>query len=186
MDRPFTISIAGPHDAGALTAMQARSMRVLAQPFYDADVIEAFIAHGTMDDALLNAETFLVAKRNGELIACGGWSADAPSYHASLAEMENVPHDRHEHRKATVRSLFVDPSAARGGAATAIMDRIETDIAAAGYQSASLHATLGAIPFYRKRGWRGGLPVVLGLPGGLSMVGLSMTKQLEGEVRAAA
>lgn len=169
-------------DSDALIAMQALSLRKLAAPFYEPEVLEALIAQGTMDLELLDGRTYFVAESKGRILGSGGWTPHAPRYHGSLIEMEATEDKPH----ATLRSLFVHPDAARQGLASALMARIEADIVAAGYEMASLHATLSGIPFYRRQGWRSGLPAVLGLPGGKSLVGLSMTKRLVPEIKAAA
>lgn len=179
---PIKIRTAKRADASALVAMHALSLRRLARGFYEPEVLEAFITQGSMDLSLLDGNGYFLAESNGVLLGSGGWSPDVPGYHAALKRMNGAP----SLPKAMVRSVFVHPNAARRGVASALMTRIEAEIRAAGFHSAALHATLSGIPFYRRLGWRGGLPVVVDLPGGHSMVGLSMTKQLLGELEAAA
>ena len=182
----MTVSIkirtASRADASALFAMQALSLRRLASGFYEPEVLEAFITQGPMDLVMLDGDRYFVAEANGHILGSGGWSPNVPGYHASFDQLDTdtgMP-------SAVVRSLFIHPDAARRGVASASMMRVEAEIRAAGFNTASLHATLSGIPFYRRRGWRGGLPVAVDLPGGHSLVGLSMTKQLMGELKAAA
>mgnify|MGYP001544884012 CR=1 FL=1 len=179
---PIKIRTANRADAGNLIAMHALSLRRLARAFYDPEVLEAFITQGPLDLTLLDGQGYFVAESNGVLLGSGGWSPEVPHYHGTLKRMDAEPSGP----VATVRSVFVHPNAARRGVASVLMTRIEAEIRAHGFQTAALHATLSGIPFYRKSGWRGGLPVVVGLPGGHAMVGLSMTKELRSEFGVAA
>ncbi len=180
---PIKIRTAVREDASALVAMHALSLRHLASGFYEPEVLEAFITQGPMDLTLLDGDSYFVAESNGVLLGSGGWSPDVTHhYHGKLNWMDGVSN----RPMATVRSLFVHPNAARRGVASTLMTHIEADIRAAGFHTAGLHATLSGIPFYRQCRWRGCLPVVVDLPGGHSMVGLNMTKQLTREFEAAA
>lgn len=183
MVKEFQIRTANRVDSGALIAMQASSLRKLAAPFYDTEVLEALITQGTMDLELLDGENYFVAECGGQLLGSGGWTPAEPRYHGSLEKMKRCPVRQ---PTATARSVFVAPEAARCGVASALMAHIEAQIVAAGFETAALHATLSGIPFYRRQGWRTGMPVVLGLPGGHSLVGLGMTKRLTGDLKAAA
>jgi GNAT superfamily N-acetyltransferase len=157
----------------ALRALQAASLRGLATAYYDEDVIETFIARiGTMDDTMLDDGTYYAATCDGVLVGCGGWSARTPGYAAHLA----AGGSRAAEPGATVRSIYVHPEWARRGVARRVMAVIEADIAAAGYAKASLTATLGGIPLYRRLGYRLGLPVVLALGEGRTFVGIGMAK----------
>lgn len=164
-----------PSDRDPLLALQHNSMRVLGRACYDDDVIETFIKEvGTLDERLIEDGTFFSALVGETLVGCGGWTLRTPSY-ASHMQPDAV---RGLRPMVTIRSVFVDPAFARQGIARRIMAEIEADIVAAGYERASLGATLNAIPLYRMLGYRSGAPVVLRLPGDLTFVGLGMDKHL--------
>jgi ribosomal protein S18 acetylase RimI-like enzyme len=110
------------------------------------------------------------------IVGCGGWSARTPQYAAHLAAGMQMSSTR----DATVRSVYVHPQMARSGIARRVMAAVEADIVAACYPRASLTATLGGIPLYRKLGYRLGEPVVLSLDAGRVFVGLAMSKPLAG------
>jgi hypothetical protein len=57
-----------------------------------------------------------------------------------------------------------------------MMGVIEEQIAAVGFGTASLLATLSGIPFYRRLGYRSGQPVELRMPGAPTFVGVEMEK----------
>jgi GNAT superfamily N-acetyltransferase len=173
MSTEIQIGRAGPADRQELRDMQAHSFRTLAGAYYEDEVIEAFIAMGTMDDSLLEDGTYYAARMQGRIVGCGGWSWRTPAYAARLAGPAPA-----SVRNATVRSLYVHPDFARRGIASRLMAAIEMEIADSGYETAALTATLSGIPLYRRLAWRSGKPVVLDLPDGHTFVGLNMTKRL--------
>ena len=161
-------------DRDALLALQETSMRELARPYYDADVIEAFIRHiGTMDDVIIDDGTYFAAFTDGTLAGCGGWTARMPGYMTHAASDALFP----LRPIATVRSVFVHPRFARRGLARRIMARVEAEIARAGHDRAMLTVTLGGLPLYRRIGYRTGEPVTLRMPGGLAFITLRMDKR---------
>ncbi|MCH9808772.1 MAG: GNAT family N-acetyltransferase [Alphaproteobacteria bacterium] len=182
MQTSFEIRTATRADGEALLAMQAASMRQLTSGFYEPGVIEAFILQGTMELALLEGGRYFVAHRDGRILGSGGWSPELPRYHQSLKQTALMPSGP----TAIVRCFYVHPAAARQGVASALMARTEQAISSAGFDTARLDAMLPAVPFYRQQGWRSDQPVVLGLPGARTMVGLGMTKRLRGRWPAAA
>jgi GNAT superfamily N-acetyltransferase len=160
-------------EAGALRALHACSMRALSHGFYESEVIEAFLAHvDTLDEGVIDAGRYFTAHLDGVLAGCGGWTADEPSYASHLGTAR--PHDARA--KATVRSVYVHPDFTGRGIARMLMGLIESGIAHAGLEIAVLEATLNAIPFYRRLGYRGDTPVVFRLPQDRLFVGLSMEK----------
>jgi GNAT superfamily N-acetyltransferase len=177
MGTRIEIQQAGGRDRDELRAMQAASFRILGGPFYDEDVVESFIADvGTMDDYLLDDGTYFKAVEDGRIVGSGGWSCRTPTYISRGAAELPTSHVA----RASVRSVFVHPDCARRGIARAIMARIETEIAAAGFATAALAATLSGIAFYRRLGYRSGQPLALRLPNELTFVALRMEKSIAG------
>jgi len=173
MCEPVDIRRATPGDCAALRALHALSIRSLAAACYDDDVIDAFITEvGTLDERLVTDGSYYAAFVNGRLAGCGGWTSRAPNYSRHLAE--RAPRQV----EPAVRSLYVHPDFARRGIARRLMSTIEADIAAAGHERATLSATLNAIAFYRRLGYRGGEPTVLRMRDGLLFVAIKMAKRL--------
>lgn len=149
-----------------IRAMQERSLLVLGDGFYRRDAIDAFIALvGTIDEVVVAEGHYFVAEHTARgLIGSAGWSQEPPGYertHAAAA----LPARRTD--LATVRSVFVEPAAARSGIATALMSHLERDAACHGISNLELMATLSGLPFYRKLGWRElgtkSVPLIAGL-----------------------
>ena len=172
MTSGITIRTADRSDRDALRALQALSLRTLAAPYYDSAALEAFIAMGTMYDALLDGGTFFAVHEGAVLIGCGGWSSRMPDY-AKFAK-DAVPGQK----DATVRSVFVHPDWGRRGIGRRIMEKVEADIARAGFDQARLLAALSGVPLYRQLGWRSGETVTLELPGAFKLAGIEMSKRL--------
>lgn len=172
MKSGITIRTADRSDRDVVRALQALSLRTLAAPYYDIDALEAFIAMGTMYDALLDEGTFFTVYHGTTLIGCGGWSSGIPDY-AKFAK-DAVP----EQKDATVRSVFVHPDWGRRGIGRRIMEKVEDDIARAGFDQARLLAALSGVLLYRRLGWRNGDAVTLKLPGGFKLAGIEMHKHL--------
>ncbi|MFM9849745.1 MAG: GNAT family N-acetyltransferase [Hyphomicrobiaceae bacterium] len=171
----ISIEPANRSDEAELRAMQVASFRILGRSFYDDDVIEGFIADiGTMDDNLLLDGSYFKAVANGRILGSGGWSWRTPAYASHVADIAPGPHVA----QATVRSIFVHPEHAGRGIGRELMAAIEQKIAAAGFGTASLMATLCGIPFYRRLGYRNGRPVALRLPNAQTFVGMEMEKLL--------
>ncbi len=175
MSTEILIRLAGLADRDELRAMQAKSFRELGAACYERSVIEAFISViGTMDDSLLEQGTYYAAVAGGAIVGCGGWSDRTSGYAVHAVEASG----RAQVGKATVRSIFVHPAWVRRGIASTIMGLIEAGIAAAGFRTASLTATLSGVPLYHRLGYCPTQPVALGLPEGLTFVGIAMTKNL--------
>lgn len=169
-----------PADRDALLALQHTSLRVLGRACYDDEAIEAFIAQiGTMEPDLIEAGTYFAARIGSRLVGCGGWTSGPPSYAGHMpGGGESAP-------PVTIRSIYVHPDWARRGIARAVMAAVEADIAAAGFDRASLTATLTGVPFYRRLGYRGSEPLVLRFDGGIQFIGINMDKRLTRSTDAA-
>jgi GNAT superfamily N-acetyltransferase len=177
----YRIRPARPADIAALRAMQARSMRALGRAFYEPTAIAAMLEQiGTMDDAAVAEGHFLLAEDRGGIVGSGGWSRLVPGYEAMVGGNALDLGD------ATIRSVFVDPAAARRGIGSAIMARAERDAARHGIRRLGLTATLSGVPLYRRLGYRPVAEVAVDLGGGRRFGGLKMEKLLEpADVRAA-
>lgn len=169
------IRLAEPSDLGALRALQERSLRVLGQPYYTATQIETFISRvGTMDDYLVADRTYLVAEMDGELLGCAGWTTRMPGY------ARNTP-DAHlyaNRRKATVRSVFVEPLVARQGVGRRIMNAVENAVRGDGFPSVELGATDSGLSFYQAIGYQPLRMLQVGLGDGISFRITVMNKSL--------
>jgi GNAT superfamily N-acetyltransferase len=103
-------------------------------------------------------ETVLVAERGGALVG-----------YAAL-------------RGAELTALFVRPSAARRGVASALLARVEALARRRGVARLRVDAARSGVVFYRARGFTGSRAVRVPLPGG-ALAALRLTKALPGTAR---
>jgi GNAT superfamily N-acetyltransferase len=170
-----TLRLARPADIPAIKAMQRRSLSVLGGRFYSDDEVAGFLAqYGTMDDAVVAEGHFLLAEdQAGKILGSGGWTRRRPGYARGLArspEAEALP---------SVRSLFVDPAAARRGVASSIMARVERDAIDHGVRELALTATLSGVAFYLRLGYLALGSERLSLSNGSELACIRMTKRIE-------
>lgn len=134
-------------DVAATKAMQERSLRQLGAGFYPPEAVEAFLDFAsTMDEAVVREGHYFITQTvGGRIVASAGWSQLLPGY----APLEADARQAGDARRATVRSVFVDPELPRLGLGTAIMQVVEHDALKAGIEIFELKATLSGVPFYR-------------------------------------
>jgi GNAT superfamily N-acetyltransferase len=154
--------------------MQERSMWVLGGDFYEASKIASFlIEFGTMDDAIVDEGHFFVAESDrGAILGSGGWTRSRPRYANGLGvggQTADGP---------TVRSVFVDPAAARRGVASAVMLRTEQDAMEHGVQTLHLTATLSGVALYEHLGYRAEEATAVCLSNQTRFACVRMTKRL--------
>ena len=169
------IRLAENNDIPALRAMQERSLRVLGRGFYSATQVERFIQRfGTMDDYLVADRTYLVAELSGEIVGSAGWTTRMPGYarytpDANLYAMS---------RRATIRSVFVEPLLARQGIGRRVMSAAENAVRGEGFQSVELGSTECGLSFYEAIGYRPQRPLQIGLGHGATFRITVMNKRL--------
>lgn len=162
-------------DLPDLRALQERSIRVLGQGYYTATQIETFISRvGTMDEYLVADRTYLVAERDGEIVGCGGWTTRMPSYARTLPDA----HLYANRDRATVRSVFVEPLAARQGVGRRIMNAVEDRLRRVGFATVELGATVSGNAFYRALGYQPLREMRINFGGGVDFALTVMSKHL--------
>ena len=122
-------------DADAMSALRIASITTLCAADHDndADVLAAWLAN--KDGAAFRTmmrdgdSLLLVAEMAGQLVGLGGAAG------------------------ARITLNYVDPAFRFQGVSKAMLAALETVIAAAGFDAATLHSTATALPFYRGQGW---------------------------------
>lgn len=152
----FEIRKAVRSDILEMRAMQERSMIAIGSRYYSRSEIQTFLdLVGTMDEAVVDENHCFIAVDPFErVIGTGAWSKLAPGYARVAGGQTAAPAmARPAAGTATVRSVFVAPECTRRGIAQSIMQRLETDAAAAGIIRLQLTATLSGEAFYRAIGY---------------------------------
>ena len=161
-------------DLAELREMQALSVRRLCPPVYAPRQIEAFLAHGTMDDALVADGTYFVAEAEGRLVGSGGWSLRTPGYARAAGGAMPPPAPG----EATIRAVFVHPDWGRMGVAAALMAAAERDARGEGAGIATLAATLSGVELYVRLGYRRTACFQLAFENGVGLPVVHMRKRL--------
>lgn len=153
----FCIRQAEREDAARLRDIYEASIRSLARRHYTPSQIQTWATSRS-------AEQFRWAIEHDELFLLAEQSAQAMGY-VSLLDDE-------------VRSLYVDPSAARRGVGSALLRAATWVAQERGLKAVSLHAASNAVPFYEANGFRGSEPVRLLLHDGQHLETLKMQKPI--------
>jgi GNAT superfamily N-acetyltransferase len=115
----------------------------------------------TLDDHLIEGQTYFVHEVDGAIVSCGGWSAHTPRY----ATLLNQGAHEAGARTAYIRAMYTHPEWKRRGLGRQIIAAAEREIRAAGIRDVALDAMLTGVPLFRAVGYRETAPVRLELGG---------------------
>lgn len=134
----YIVRVSAPSDADAVSAILAASYPTLLASHYEKDLLDrALPLMTTANPALLASGSFYVAQnRQGELIGCGGWSAEQPGT-AKIVRGE-----------AHIRHFATHPGWTRMGVARSIMNRCYRDASARDVSKLHCCSTFAAENFY--------------------------------------
>jgi GNAT superfamily N-acetyltransferase len=151
---------AKPSDVPMLGELIARSARALSTNDYRPSQVEGALrgAFG-IDTQLLKDETYFVAEEDGVLAGCGGWSFRSTLFGSDARAERDASVLDPSTQAAKIRAFFVEPSKARRGIGTLLLDRCEREARAHGFSRVELMATLPGVRLYAARGYVASLPV---------------------------
>jgi GNAT superfamily N-acetyltransferase len=170
---------ATPADVPLLQELIARSARGLSTDDYRPAQVEGALrgAFG-VDSQLLQDQTYFVAEENGVIIGCGGWSYRATLFGGDARSERDPSSLDPKTQAAKVRAFFVDPSHARRGIGTMLLERCEQEAKKHGFSQVELMATLPGVKLYAARGYVGTDPVSYDVGSGESIEFVPMRKSL--------
>jgi GNAT superfamily N-acetyltransferase len=146
----FALRLARADDIPALEALIPLSVRALQAAHYSpAQMAAALGPVFGVDRELIRDGTYFVATRAEDVVGCGGWSRRRTLFggdRGRSAEESALLDPRRD--PARIRAFFVHPDWARRGIGRGIMRACEVAIAAAGFRSIELVATLAGEPLY--------------------------------------
>ena len=173
------LRLAGRADVPALEALIARSARGLSLDDYRAVQIEGALrgAFG-IDSQLLEDATYFAAEENGALAGCGGWSYRATLFGGDARAGRDASLLDPRTQAAKIRAFFVEPSKARRGIGSLLLERCEREAKARGFSRVELMATLPGARLYAARGYVGRDAVRYDLGDGESIEFIPMQKDL--------
>lgn len=166
-------------DVPMLEALIARSARGLSSNDYRPEQIEGALrgAFG-IDTQLLHDETYFVAEEDGAPAGCGGWSFRSTLFGGDARTGRDASVLDPLAQAAKIRAFFVDPSKARRGIGSLLLERCEREARLRGFLRVELMATLPGVKLYAARGYVALPPVRYDLGGGESIEFIPMRKDL--------
>jgi GNAT superfamily N-acetyltransferase len=157
----------------------ARSARGLSTHDYRPSQVEGALrgAFG-IDSQLLEDQTYFVAEDDGVAAGCGGWSFRSTLFGSDARAGRDASVLDPATHAAKIRAFFVEPSKARRGVGTLLLDRCEREARTHGFCRVELMATLPGVKLYAARGYVGSLPVRYDVGVGESIEFIPMYKDL--------
>jgi len=141
--RSWSLRVARPGDAKAVSALLDRSYPIAWQGIYESALIDALRPLVTRANPLLLASGtfFVVESVDGMAVGCGGWSPEAPGTRAI------VPGTAH------IRHFATDPDWLRLGIGAAMLGRCIEEARAGGFRWLMADSAHGAERFYAASGF---------------------------------
>jgi GNAT superfamily N-acetyltransferase len=175
----IVLRIAVRADIPALAELIARSARALSSADYRPAQVEGALrgAFG-VDTQLVDDGTYFVAEERGAPAGCGGWSYRSTLFGGDARGGRDASVLDPATQAAKIRAFFVEPSRARRGIGTLLLDRCEREARARGFSKVELMATLPGLKLYAARGYVGDRRVSYDLGNGESIEFVPMTKTL--------
>ncbi len=149
-----TVRAAAPADIPAMEALIKRSGIQLSEGFYTSEQAQAVTRHVFgVDTQLVADQTYFLIERQGELVACGGWSKRSTLFGADHTKQGVDALLDPATEPARIRAFFVEPSAARQGLGRLLLQHCTDAAAEAGFHTLELAATMPGVPLYRACGF---------------------------------
>lgn len=184
MRKLLRIRKAKQEDIPSIEALISAAVRGLMQGTYSVKQLEAALNVWLgVDSQLVRDGTYFVVEREGRdgarvLAGCGGWSMRKTEYGGDRRPARDDALLDAATEAARIRVFFTHPEWARHGIGSRILEASERAAAEAGFTRFELGATLNAVPFYEKHGYRGLEQIALPLATGESFPILRMTKTM--------
>ncbi|HMK86048.1 MAG TPA: GNAT family N-acetyltransferase [Steroidobacteraceae bacterium] len=162
-----------------LVTLIARSARGLSVGDYRPSQVEAALrgAFG-VDTQLVDDGTYYVAEENGIPVGCGGWSFRATLFGSDARAGRDTALLDPRTQAARIRAFFVEPTEARRGIGSLLLERCEREARSRGFSRVELMATLPGVKLYAARGYVGTERVRYDLGDGVSIDFVPMRKDL--------
>jgi GNAT superfamily N-acetyltransferase len=166
-------------DVPRMEALIAEAGIALSAGYYTPEQAQAVTRHVFgVDTQLIEDGTYFIIERDGEAVACGGWSKRATLFGADRTKTGPDRLLDPAHEAGRIRAFFVAPSAARQGLGRMLMEHCQRAAAAQGYLTLELAATMPGVPLYLASGFEVVEPFEITLPGSVSVPLARMRKPI--------
>ncbi len=141
-----------------INALIKSSAQQLSTGFYTPKQIDSLIKHiFGVDTSLIEDQTYYVIDKDGELVACGGFSRRKTLFGGD--QCKEIAHNDSEDfldpsiDPGNIRAFFVAPRYAGQGFSSILMKAAEAKAQQAGFRSVKLRATLTGVAVYEHLGF---------------------------------
>lgn len=179
-DEPV-LRVATIDDAAAVELLMKQSAAILFPRFYDEQRAASAVRHVAQADPLLLADgTYFALERQGEMVACGGWSRRDRMYTGSGDGDEDARPLDPASEPARVRAMFVRADWTRRGLGRRILEACEAAAREEGFRELTLVATLPGVPLYLAYGFQRVDEIEVEMPDGVTIECVSMKMSIDG------
>jgi GNAT superfamily N-acetyltransferase len=175
----LTLRKATLEDRDVLRALIDRSARGLNVGDYQPQQIEGALqgAFG-VDSQLIGDGTYFVVEHDAALVGCGGWSYRRTLFGGDRRAERDAGELDPRTDPARVRAFFVDPSHARKGIGTMLLQKCESEAKLRGFSRVELMSTLTGVRLYSARGYSGAERVHYEVAPGVAIEFVPMSKAI--------
>jgi GNAT superfamily N-acetyltransferase len=175
----FSIRLAQLQDKPQLNELIRVSGTGLSGGFYTDEQAAAITREVFgVDSALVVDGTYFAIEAGGAIVACGGWSKRATDFGGDHAKSGNDRPLDPATEPARIRAFFVDPSMARRGLGSMLLEHCTSAAAQAGFKALELVSTMPGEPLYLRHGFTPLERMELALSGGVTVALTRMRKEI--------
>jgi GNAT superfamily N-acetyltransferase len=175
----ITLRRAARADIPVLAALISRSAHGLSAADYtQSQVAGALRGAFGVDTQLVDDGTYFVAEEDGVIAGCGGWSFRATLFGSDTRTDRDASMLDPRTHAAKIRAFFVEPTHARRGVGSLLLERCESEARERGFSRIELMATLPGARLYAARGYVGTQRVSYDLGNGEHIDFVPMSKPL--------
>jgi GNAT superfamily N-acetyltransferase len=166
-------------DRATLRQLIERSARELSAADYRPEQVEGALqgAFG-VDSQLIQDGTYFVVESDGAIAGCGGWSYRRTLFGGDSRSERDACELDPSRDPAKIRAFFVDPSHARQGIGTMLLEKCESEARARGFSRVELMGTLPGVRLYAARGYEPAPMVRYDVAPGVAIEFVPMSKRL--------
>ena len=149
--------------------------------FYDEPECSSAVRYiALVDPMMLEDGTYYVLEdKEGEVVACGGWSRRGKLYTGSGDADDDARLIDPVTEPARVRAMFVRDDWSRRGLGRRLLEQCEADARSEGFSELALMSTLPGLPLYLSFGFETVEEVDIPLPDGLTVAGALMRRPID-------
>lgn len=150
----WSLSEATRSDIGEIRVLIERSSYELQRDAYSPEQIRAALGPVFgVDEQMIRDRTYFVARTEGRVVGCGGWSFREAMFEGRSAGEAKSGRLDSERDAARIRAFFVDPDFSRQGIGSSILERCEEELVGQGFQRAEISSTLIGVRLYEAFGY---------------------------------